>query len=109
MKATPWDQEDDWECKGKTLGCEGCYKTITTGYSIGFDSDDEAVKARKVWGAFKPPEGDKAVCCHPDNWLICEDCLNERFTFKRKTKKPFKVLLQPSSYRTYLSESLRHA
>jgi hypothetical protein len=93
VKAIPWKQEDDWDCKDKTLGCEGCYNVIHEGYLIGFDSDNEAAKARKIWGAFKPSKDSKAVCCHPDNWLICEDCLNERFIFKRKSKKPFEVSL----------------
>jgi hypothetical protein len=94
VKAIRWKQEDDWECKGNTLGREGCYKIIHEGYLIGFDSDDEAAKARKAWGAFNAPKDSKAICCHPFNWLICEECLNERFTFKRKTKKPFKISLK---------------
>ena len=98
MKAIPWKQEDDWECKGKTLGCEGCYKVIHEGYLIGFDSEDEAVEAKKVWGFNPPKDAPKTVCCHPFNWLICEDCLNKRFTFKKKTKKPFKVSMRHSTF-----------
>lgn len=93
MKAIRWKQEDDCDCEGKTLGCESCYRIITSGYLIGFDSDDEAAKARKEWGLFKPLKDSKAVCCHPDNWLICPSCLKKRFSFEKKTKKPFKVSL----------------
>jgi hypothetical protein len=99
LKAIPWEQEDDWECEGKILGCEGCYKIITKGYLIGFESPDEVIKARKMWTPFNPPKDDKAVCCHPDNWLICEDCLNKRFDFKRKNRKKFKVIMRKNFLR----------
>ena len=92
MKAILWEQKDDWECEGAIIGCELCYKIIDKGYLLSFDTKKEWDTLFKKF-PFNPPKDYKAVCRHPDNVVVCENCLNEKFTFKRKTKLPFKVHL----------------
>ena len=89
MKAVFWEQ-DIWDPEEKdlTMRCESCFKTITEGYLIRPETDEEGERLRKVWETIEPPKDIEMICIHPDNILVCEECLYDRFSSKTKIYGP---------------------